>query len=329
VRGKSEGPARRKAPLQNVVAYTVAIAIVWWVARDVSWEQVAHAASYATLWLFICVSLVGFLCWFFGETVLYSTLFSSFHGRTRLVELFPTMGAMYFLQIINSLVASGALLLFLHSRKRVPWLTAGGTLLFQAYVDGMLLVTLSIFSIILIPASALRPGLYCAIGVVVAGCLVGSFFLIWGSRLSSGNPLRWIYDLPSIATFRLARPSDVIKLVAIRAVICLAAGLALYGQFVSFHLRVPLRQALAVSPLVVAVGNSPFSPGGIGTTQLVFMFGFAGFASKGELFALSLAVSAFNLLVRIPMGLAMGAPIAQIDRGVGDEHELTAILGVG
>ena len=326
---RSDGPVAREALLQKVVAYTIAIVIVWYIARGISWEQIADAASHATLWLFICVSLAGFLCWFIGEAILYSCLFSSFHGRTRLAELFPTMCAMYFLQIINSLVASGALLLFLYSRKRVPWLTAGGTLLFQAYVDGMLLVTLSIFSIVLIPTSALRPGLYYGIGVVIAGCFVGSFFLIWGSRLSSENPLRWIYDLPSIATFRLARPSNYIKLAAIRAVICLAAGLALYGQFVSFHLRIPLIQALAVSPLVVAVGNSPFSPGGIGTTQLVFIFGFAGFASKEQLFALSLAVSAFNLLVRIPMGSAMGAPIAQIDGSVGDKSAITATLGVG
>jgi uncharacterized membrane protein YbhN (UPF0104 family) len=329
VRLGSEGQAGRKTLPRNVIAYTVAIAIVWYVTRGISWEEIADAARHATLWLFICVSLAGFLCWFFGETVLYSTLFTFFHGRTRLTELFPTMSAMYFLQIINSLVASGALLFFLHTRKGVPWLTAGGTLLFQAYVDVMLLATLSIFSAILIPTSALRPGLYYAIGVVIVGCLVGSFFLTWGSHLNSGNLFRWIYDVPSIATFRRAQPSHFIKLAAIRSVICLAAGLALYGQFVSFHLRVPLIQALAISPLVVAVGNSPFSPGGIGTTQLVFMFGFAGFASKGELFALSLAVSAFNLLVRIPMGLAMGAPIAQIDGSVGDEGELTATLGVG
>ena len=60
-----------------------------------------------------------------------------------------------------------------------------------------------------------------------------------------------------------------------------------------------------------AIGNSPFSPGGIGTTQLVFTVAFARFASKDDLFALSLAVTAFNFLVRIPMGLAMGAPFVE------------------
>jgi uncharacterized membrane protein YbhN (UPF0104 family) len=329
VRVRSEGPAPRKALRQNVLAYTIAIVIVWYVARGISWEQIADAASHATLWLFICVSLAGFLCWFIGETVLYSCLFTFFHGRTRLSELLPTMSAMYFLQVINSLVASGALLLFLHSRKRVPWMTAGGTLLFQAYVDVMLLGALSILSIAFLPTSALRPGLYYAIGVLVAGCLVGSFFLIWGSRLRPGNPLRWIYGRPSMATFRLARPSHFMKLAAIKALICLVAGLALYGQFVSFHLRVPLVQALALSPLVVAIGNSPFSPGGIGTTQLVFILGFAGFASKGDLFALSLAVSAFNLLVRIPMGFTVAAPIAEVEETMSDKSDLTAAARAG
>jgi len=239
------------------------------------------------------------------------------------------MGAMYFLQIINSLVASGALLLFLHTRKRAPWMTAGGTLLFQAYVDVMLLATLLIFSIVLIPTSVLRPGLYYAIGVVVAGCIIGSFFLVWGAQLSRGSWLRWIYERPSLATFRLALPSHFIQLAAIRFLICLAAGLTLYGQFASFHLKVPLMQALALSPLIVAIGNSPFSPGGIGTTQLVFIFGFAGLATKGDLFALSLAVSAFNLLVRIPMGLTMGSPLAEVEEVADNKSEFSATLRAG
>ena len=241
------------------------------------------------------------------------------------------MGAMYFLQIINSLVASGALLLFLHMRKHARWMTAAGTLLFQAYVDVMVLAALSILAIVLVPTSALRPGLYYAMAVLAAGCFIGSFFLAWGARPSPGNWLRWIYERPSFATFRLALPSHFIQLAAIRSMICLAAGLTLYGQFVSFHIKVPLIQALALSPLVVAIGNSPFSPGGLGTTQLVFIFGFAGFAAaKGDLFALSLAVSAFNLPVRIPIGPYYGsAASGGIEEVAVDKNEYTATLRAG
>jgi uncharacterized membrane protein YbhN (UPF0104 family) len=86
-------------------------------------------------------------------------------------------------------------------------------------------------------------------------------------------------------------------------------------------------QTLALTPFIVAIGNSPISPGGIGTTQLVFTLAFARFASKDDLFALSLAVTAFNLLVRIPMGLAMGAPL--VEEAVEVKSEFAIKRGVG
>ena len=317
----------RKTVVQNLVAYSIAAAIVCYAARGVSWKQVVGAGSHATLWIFVIASLGGFLCWFIGETVLYSRLFSYFHAPTGAVELLPTMAAVYFLQIVNSYVASGAFVLFLHARKRVPWIMGGCTLLFQGYLDAMLLATLSLLAIALVPTSPIRMGLNYAAGALGASCLIASFWLVWGARLRTSNWLRWIYERPSMASFRMARPSHYIKLSAIRFLIVLVAGFALYGQFVSFHIEVPLMQTLALTPFIVAIGNSPFSPGGIGTTQLVFTLAFARFASKDDLFALSLAVTAFNLVVRIPMGLAMGAPL--VEEAVEVESELVTKRKVG
>jgi uncharacterized membrane protein YbhN (UPF0104 family) len=312
--------AARKPLIQNLIAYAIAAAIVCYASRGVSLVQVIEAARHATLWVFIVAGLGGFLCWFLGETILYSRLFSYFHESTGVVELLPTMAAVYFLQIVNSYLASGAFVLFLHVRKRAPWMMAGCTLLFQAYLDAMLLATLALIAIALVPASPIRLSLNYAAGVVSAGCLIASFFLLWGKRLSRGNWLRWIYDRPSMASFRKAQPSQYLKLLGIRCLIVLGAGFALYCQFVSFHIGVSLAQTLALTPFIVAIGNSALSPGGIGTTQLVFTLAFARFASKNDLFALSLAVTGFNFLVRIPMGLAMKAPLA--DETVGIEGEL-------
>jgi uncharacterized membrane protein YbhN (UPF0104 family) len=322
----SKNPVR-KTVLQNLVAYLIAAGIIYYAARGVSWRLVISAGSHATLSIFAIASLGGFLCWFFGETVLYSRLFSYLHGPTRTVELLPTMAAVYFLQIVNSYVASGAFVLFLHARKRVPWIVGGCTLLFQGYLDAMLLVTLSLLAIALVPASPIRQGLNYAAGVLCAGCLIASFWLLWGRRLRSGNWLQWLYERPSMASFRMARPSQYIKLLAIRFLIVVVAGFALYGQFVSFHIAVPLTQTLALTPFIVAIGNSPFSPGGIGTTQLVFTLVFARFASKDDLFAVSLAVTAFNFLVRIPMGLAISAPLVEVAAEV--EGELLTKRKVG
>jgi uncharacterized membrane protein YbhN (UPF0104 family) len=319
--------AVRKPLVQNLIAYAIAVAIVCYAARGVSFRQVVDATSHATLWLFVLASLGGFLCWFIGETVLYSRLFSYFHGPTGEIELLPTMAAVYFFQIVNTYVASGAFVLFLHARKRAPWIMAGCTLLFQAYLDAVLLVALSLFAIVLVPSSPIRLGLTYAAGALAAGCLIASFFLVWGARLSSGNWLRWIYDRPSMASFRMARPSQYVKLLGIRFLIVVGSGFALYGQFVSFHIGISLAQTLALTPFIVAIGNSALSPGGIGTTQLVYTLAFARFASKDDLFALSLAVTVFNFLLRIPMGLVMGAPLAR--EAVRVESEFATAYRVG
>jgi len=306
--------------LQNLITYAVAAAIIWYAARGVSWTQVADAAGSARVWLFVAASLGGFLCWFAGETIMYSRLFSYFYGPTKPRELLPTMSAVYFLQIVNSYVASSAFVLFLHTRKRVPWMKGVGTLLFQAYLDVTLISILMLVAIMMVPTSPIRLGLDYGAGALVAACIIASFFLLWGARLGSGNWLRWIYDRPTFASFRLARPPLYRKILAIRFVIFLGVGFSLYGQFVSFHIPIPLAQVLALTPFIVAIGNSPFSPGGIGTTQLIFILGFARFAAKEELFALSLAVTAFNLLVRIPMSVFMAKPLA--DEAVEVQREL-------
>jgi uncharacterized membrane protein YbhN (UPF0104 family) len=301
----------RKSLVQNLAVYAIALSILWYASRGVSWSQVVAATSHANFWFFIAASLGGFLCWFIGETVLYSRLFSFFHGRTGAIELLPTMAAVYFLQIVNSYLASGAFALFLHTRKRVPWIMAGCTLLFQAYLDAMLLATLTLVAIVLVPSSPIRLGLIYAAFALGAGCVIASFFLLWGARLSVGNWLRWIYDRPSMASFRMARPHQYLALLGIRFLIVVGAGFALYGEFVSFHLGISLTETLALTPFIVAIGNSALSPGGIGTTQLVFTVAFARFATKADLFAFSLAVTAFSFMVRTPMAFAMRTQLAE------------------
>jgi uncharacterized membrane protein YbhN (UPF0104 family) len=301
----------RRSQIQNLVGYVIAAGVAIYASRGVSSQQVVEAARQASLGIFAIASLGGFFCWFIGEAFLYKRLFSSFHGKTGTRELLPAMYAFYFLQIVNSYLASGALVLFLHLRKRVHWLMGGCTLMFQAYLDAMLLAVLTLCAIALVPTSPIRIGLNFAAGVVLVGILIASYWLLWGARLPIGHWLRWIYDTPSMVSFLLAKPAEYAALLAIRLLIVVGAGFALYGQFLSFHIAVPLMQTLAMTPFMVALGNSPLSPGGVGTTQLIMTLAFAHFASKNDLFALSVAITAFNLIARIPMGLAMGVPFTE------------------
>ena len=183
---------RTKTLLQNLAAYAIAAAIICYASRGVSWSQVAAACRHSSLSLFLLASTAGFLIWFIGETFLYSRLFSYFHAPTTPRELIPTMAAVYFLQIVNSWVAGGAFVLFLHVRKRVPWLMSGCTLLFQGYLDAILFAALTLIAIAVVPTSPIRLGLIYAGAALGAGCLIASFFLSWGSRLRTTNWLRWM-----------------------------------------------------------------------------------------------------------------------------------------
>ncbi len=297
----------RKTLLQSILLYAIAGTIVWLVARGVSWREIARAIDRANPWMLIGASLGGFACWFTGETLLYSRLFTYFHRRTSFSELLPTVAAVYFLQVVNSLVASGALALFLHTRERVGWITSGCTLMFQAYVDLILLAMLSLIAIALVPNTPMRSGLDYAAAVLGAFCLIAALWLFWEPQGTGWA--RWLYERPAMVSFRSARPRHYVRLMAIRLAIFVCAGFALYGQFRSFHLRMPLVQVLALTPFVMAVGNAPLSPAGIGTTQFVFVVGFMHFAGRDDLVAVSLAVPALNFLFRVPMAFACGGSL--------------------
>jgi hypothetical protein len=63
----------------------------------------------------------------------------------------------------------------------------GCTLLFQGYIDAMLLAALSLSAIALVLTSPIRLGLNYAAGVLRIGCIIGSFWLLWGARLPVGK----------------------------------------------------------------------------------------------------------------------------------------------
>ena len=248
----------RKRALQNLVAYMVAAAVVYYAARSVSWSQVVEASNHARIWLFLGVSLGGFLCWFVGETFLYSRLFSYFHGPTRARELLPTMATVYFLQLINSYVAGSAYLLFLHTRKRVPWIMGGCTLLFQAYIDVILLAILSLVAIVFVPTSPIRFGRYYAAGIVVGAGLSYRHVLAFLGRTAES----W-----QLAPMDLRSALDVEFPYGAAFAVC-EAGRNQISDFSrsrphvvrpigKFSYLCSLAQVLALAPLIVAIGDSP------------------------------------------------------------------------
>jgi len=316
----------RKNILQSLAVYAAAAAIIWYVAHEVPIADLVRSLGDANLWMFIPVSLGGFLIWFFSETFLFSRLFSYFHERTTYREMVVPNAAQYFLQLINLAVAGGALAFFLHRRKAVSWLAAGCTLLFQGLLDLAILAAMTLVAAILVPGSPIRIGVPYAAGALLALSAIPVTFLWWRPKRGVG---RWIYERPSLISFRSAQPSHYLKLAVIRTPIFVAQGFIIYGQFLSFHIRVPLIEALALTPAVLVIGGMPLTPVGLGTLQAVVVGGFGAFASRSALLAMSLAISAVNLALRIPLGLgsagafAHEARIAVVEEEFGERSSST------
>jgi uncharacterized membrane protein YbhN (UPF0104 family) len=292
----------------KVGAYAIAVALIWYAARGAHVADVLAALSKADVWLFVPVSFAGFLMWFFGETLLFARLFSYFHKPTRFRELLSANAAQYFLQLANVAVASAALIVFLNRRKGVSWSTAGLTLMFQGLLDFALLAALSLLAVCLGLNSPLTLAAPFAAAVLAAGTLVALSLRWWRPKLRAA---KWLYELPSLSTFRAARLSHYLRLSLIRVPIFLAEGLVLYGQLRSFHINISFVQATLFSPVALLVGSLPLAPAGLGTTQLVFVKGLARFAPGSDLLAASLAISFISLLWRLPLALVVVRSVAR------------------
>jgi hypothetical protein len=220
----------------------------------------------------------------------------------------PASTAQYFLQAVNVLVADGALVLFLHQRKGVEWITAGWTIAFQGFIDAILMAAITVTVALLIPWSPIRLALpYAGIALAFFVCVA-----VWWMRGRSISRLgRWLRARRGMRAFRVARPYHYAALAAIRLIMFVPNVLAFYLYFVSFRLRVPLAAVVALSPALMFAQSAPVSPSGLGPLQAVMVDGFARFAHRNDLLAAALGVSIVQLLCRLPMGVGTAGIFAR------------------
>jgi len=292
----------------NLAVYGLAAAIIWYLARDIPLSQLWHNLQLARLWIFIPACLGSFVIWFVGETFLFACLFSFFHQRTSFREMIAPNAAQYFLQLINLAAAGAALVLFLHRRKAAPWLTATVTMLFQSFIDFQVLMVLALLGAICQPHSMLGAKWPYAAGALAVAWTIVWF---WHRGRPRWRPLRWLYDRPSMASFRQASAFEYMLLAAIRTPIFAGQGLMLFFQMLAFGIHAPFRTVMGYTPAVLLFGGLPITPVGLGPLQAVLLAGFHDFASKANLLAMALSISMMNILFRVPMGLGSAGSFAR------------------
>jgi hypothetical protein len=297
-----------KVMLQNLLIWLIAAGLVVYLARGLSLRQLADTLAHCDLTLFLLANISALLIRWLADTYLLATLFSFFHGRTTYREVLPASTAQYFLQSVSVLVADGALVLFLHQRKGVEWITAGWTIAFQGFVDAILIAAITVTAALLIPWSPIRLALpYAAMALAFFVCVAAW----WMHGRSISRPGRWLRARRGMRAFRAARPYHYIALATIRLIIFVPNVIAYYFYFASFRLKVPLAAVLALSPALMFAQNAPVLPSGLGLLQAIIVDGFARFAHRNDLLAAALGVSIVQLLCRLPMGLGMAGVFAR------------------
>jgi uncharacterized membrane protein YbhN (UPF0104 family) len=294
--------------LHTLGTYTLAFAIIWYLARDIQPGQLLHNFSMANLWMFVPASAGSFLVWFGGETLLFALLFSYFHTRITYREMLPANAAQYFLQLINSALAGTALVLFMNTRKGVPWLSGGCTLIFQALLDFQIMAAMALLAAILYPGSIIHRYWYYP-AAVLAPLLLHTWF--WMRGRPNWRMGQWYYDRPSMQSFRTAQPAHYFRLGTLRVAIFLAYGVMLYFQVRGFRVKIAPADVFAVLPAVLFFDGLPFTPVGLGPVQAILVTGLQSYASPARLLAMALSISFMTIVFQAPLGLGSAGAIAR------------------
>jgi uncharacterized membrane protein YbhN (UPF0104 family) len=291
--------ARRRSWLRMAATYALGIAIVIWVARGISVDQLTRDLLQARMSLFVLVCLASVVIWVLGDTWLYARLFSYFKIPTGLRELLPALIAHEFFQAVNGVAAGTAVVTMVYRRKHVDFITAGAILMFQGVID------LQVIGLMALAASLVAPKSIPELSLGAAVLFIGAssvFALLWlfGSRLSLA---RWSYVGPLFAVLRRARATDCLKLAAIRTLIFAAQGAVLYLELLSFQIKVPLELVMAGLPVILIAGALPIVPSGLGPRQAAIVAIFSDFGSRASLLTMALAHTGLVMLVRVALGL--------------------------
>jgi hypothetical protein len=285
---------------QEVAIWLIAGLAVWWVARGLTIGKFVASFKHANLQLFLAANLTSFFIWWLGETYLFARLFTLFHKPCTFREVLAPSAAQYFLQVVNILVAAAALVLFLNRRKGVSWTAASWTLLFQGFIDAILLAIGFTAAGVLRPQSPIHRFLPYA-------CVALLFFIAvalwWGHGRPRNRAGQWLYDWPGLHAFRAAGWHEYLELGLIRLAIFLPQGFLFYLQMRAFHANVPFDATLALTPGLLLAAGEPITPSGLGPLQAVMVDGLARFAPRARLLSAGLAISIMHILCRLPLGV--------------------------
>ena len=312
---------RLRAVLRQVVAWTVAIGLLVYLAMTTDLGAVWRSLISVNLALLIPVAVV-----FIGGVFLYdaktlAVLFTRLNRPVSYRDILPVKGASYFLNVVNYNAAAAAMALFLRKRAKIPFLEGASSLILLNVVDVAALNLLITGGLLLAPGvvgGATRDALL-IVNVSIYGLLAGSF-VYWNAGFDFfvlGRVRTWTL----FSAFHRATLRDWGVLLLWRLGLVLLYTLYALVVMHLFHIPVPFDVLLVFNPIITLIGTLPISVSGIGTTQVAMRELYGAFGTTAQIDAFSTTSIFIYQVVRL---LIASRYVGQVKRDLDADRTVQA-----
>jgi uncharacterized membrane protein YbhN (UPF0104 family) len=297
----SKGRSASISRLGQIAPWAIAATILYFLFSRVPLADAWAAARAANLELFLPVMMAAVFAWFLIDSAAFAFLFTRFNAKLDWAEARSLRAMTYLVTPINWNLGTAAVILHLRTSKQIGALESTSTMLFYQMIDGMVLASFAALGVLLLPSTpeilSLRN---IAIGFVLFQALTLAFFI------SSWPNFRLFERARSLGLFRTHRTAawrDVAVLVSMKSFyFSVFVGVFWLGCH-SFDVDLPLRLAVAATPVILMAGAVPITPAGLGTQQAAMLFFFAPYGDEASILALGLTFPVALLLLRALLGL--------------------------
>ncbi len=297
----SKGTSTPISVLKQVAPWAIAATILYFLFSKVPLADAWAAARAANLGLFLPVMMASVLMWFLIDSAAFAFLFTRFNAKLDWAEARSLRGMTYLVTPINWNLGTAAVILHLRTSKQIGALESTSTMLFYQMIDAMVLASFAALGVMLLPSTpeilSLRN---IAIGIVLCQALTLAFFI------GSWPSMRWFDRARSLGLFRTHRAAawrDVAVLILMKSFYFSVFIGVFWLGCQSFEVDLPLRLAVAATPVILIAGAVPITPAGLGTQQAAMLFFFAPYGDEASILALGLTFPVALLLLRALLGL--------------------------
>jgi hypothetical protein len=282
----------------RLIAVALTLAIFFLIFWRIPFEEFWQALSAARLIPFLAFVGTFSLSYILLDTFVLSKAIRWFHGPLPYRELLPVRAVTYLVSIVNTQLAQGALVLYIHRRFRTPLGQITSTVVLLVLLETTNLILFATAGAIAFPggtppALLVLPGALALLWVIVFSLARGKLGLL-GRKLQN-NVL--------LSTFRLAGLRHCAALLGLKASVLFLAVLVHSQALGFFGIEIPFLRLLAFLPVVFLVAALPITVAHLGTSQAAWIFFFSGYASEADLLAYSLASHLTFMLANGTFGL--------------------------